>query len=103
MARTGDIALFKIVAEQGIAAGVRRIEALTGEPARRWLLDQAAVAKALADQFKVPVAEVPARVEALQAQAPQGSSASSATPGGSWRVGGGGVGGGRRARRMSAG
>jgi alanyl-tRNA synthetase len=67
--RTGDIALFKIVSEQGIAAGVRRIEALTGEPARRWLLDQAAVAKGLADQFKVPVAEVPARVEALQAQA----------------------------------
>jgi alanyl-tRNA synthetase len=69
VARTGDIALFKIVAEQGIAAGVRRIEALTGEPARRWLLDQAAVAKGLADQFKVPVAEVTARVDALQAQA----------------------------------
>ncbi len=69
VARTGDIALFKIVAEQGIAAGVRRIEALTGEPARRWLLDQAAVAKGLADQFKVPVAEVAARVDALQAQA----------------------------------
>ncbi len=68
VARTGDIALFKIVAEQGIAAGVRRIEALTGEPARRYLLDQAAVAKGLADQFKVPVAEVPARVETLDAQ-----------------------------------
>jgi alanyl-tRNA synthetase len=68
VARTGDIGLFKITAEQGIAAGVRRIEALTGEPARRWLLDQAAVAKGLADQFKVPVAEVPARVEALDAQ-----------------------------------
>jgi alanyl-tRNA synthetase len=69
VARTGDIALFKIVSEQGIAAGVRRIEALTGEPARRWLLDQAGVARQLADQFKVPVAEVPARVEAVQAQA----------------------------------
>jgi alanyl-tRNA synthetase len=69
VARTGDIALFKIVSEQGIAAGVRRIEALTGESARRWLLEQAAVAKGLADQFKVPVLEVPARVEALQAGA----------------------------------
>jgi alanyl-tRNA synthetase len=69
VARTGDIALFKIVSEQGIAAGVRRIEALTGESARRWLLDQAGVARGLADQFKVPVSEVTARVDALQAQA----------------------------------
>ncbi|MDB5442116.1 MAG: alanine--tRNA ligase [Phenylobacterium sp.] len=68
VARTGDIALFKIVTEQGIAAGVRRIEALTGESARRWLLEQAHVAKALADQFKVPVSEVAARVVALEAQ-----------------------------------
>ncbi|HEY3951669.1 alanine--tRNA ligase [Phenylobacterium sp.] len=68
VARTGDIALFKVVSEQGVAAGVRRIEALTGEAARRWLLDQAAVSKGLADQFKVPVAEVPVRVAALETQ-----------------------------------
>ena len=68
VARTGDIALFKIVSEQGIAAGVRRIEALTGEAARRYLLEQAAVAKALADQFKAPVSDVIARVEALESQ-----------------------------------
>jgi alanyl-tRNA synthetase len=67
VARTGDIALFKIVAETGIAAGVRRVEALTGEAARRYLLDQAAVAKDLADRFKSPVADVAARVEALDA------------------------------------
>ncbi len=68
VARTGDIAIFKVVQEQGVAAGVRRIEALTGESARRWLLDQAAVSKALADQFKVPVSDVPTRVATLEAQ-----------------------------------
>jgi len=67
VARTGDIALFKIIAETGIAAGVRRVEALTGEAARRYLLDQAAVAKGLADRFKSPVADVADRVEALDA------------------------------------
>jgi alanyl-tRNA synthetase len=69
VARTGDIALFKITAEQGVAAGVRRIEALTGEAARRWLLDRAQVAGHLAEAFKVPVADVTARVEGLQTQA----------------------------------
>jgi alanyl-tRNA synthetase len=68
VARTGDIALFKIVAETGIASGIRRVEALTGEAARRFLLDQAAVAKGLADEFKVPVSEVPARFDALVAE-----------------------------------
>jgi alanyl-tRNA synthetase len=68
VARTGDIALFKVVSEGGVAAGVRRIEAFTGETARRYLLDQAQVARALAEQFKVPVVEVSARIEALIAE-----------------------------------
>jgi alanyl-tRNA synthetase len=68
VARTGDIALFKIVSETGIAAGVRRIEALTGEAARQFLLGQASVARSLAQTFKVQPAEVPARVEALAAE-----------------------------------
>ncbi|WP_174302001.1 alanine--tRNA ligase, partial [Caulobacter sp. S45] len=67
VARTGDIALFKIIAETGIASGVRRVEALTGEAARRHLLDRAYVAESLAAQFKVPPSEVIARVEALTA------------------------------------
>ena len=67
VARTGDIALFKIIAETGIASGVRRVEALTGEAARRHLLDRAGVAEGLAAQFKVPPSEVAARVEALGA------------------------------------
>jgi alanyl-tRNA synthetase len=71
VARTGDIALFKIVAEQGIAAGVRRIEALTGEAARQYLLAQAGVAQTLARQFKVQPEGVPARIEALIAERKQ--------------------------------
>jgi len=67
VARTGDIALFRITSETGIAAGVRRIEALTGEAARQYLLAQAGVARSLAQSFKVQPADVPARVEALSA------------------------------------
>jgi alanyl-tRNA synthetase len=68
VSRTGDIALFKIISEGGVAAGIRRIEAFTGEAARQYLLGQAGVATALADQFKVPVNQVEARVEALVAE-----------------------------------
>ncbi|MBB5744453.1 alanine--tRNA ligase [Brevundimonas variabilis] len=68
VARTGDIALFKITGETGIAAGIRRVEAVTGEAARQFLLAQAGVAKALAQSFKVQPLDVPARVEALVAE-----------------------------------
>ncbi len=65
VARTGDIALFKIVSETGIAAGVRRVEALTGEAARLYLEGQAGIARKLAQGFKVQPADVPTRVDAL--------------------------------------
>ncbi|MBB5519419.1 alanine--tRNA ligase [Amphiplicatus metriothermophilus] len=66
--RTGDIALFKIVGEGAVAAGVRRIEALTGEAARLYLEEQAAIARAAADALKAAPAELPARIEALVAE-----------------------------------
>ena len=60
--RTGDIALFKIVGESAVSAGVRRVEALTGEAAREYLEQQASVAKAAADTLKVPVSELEKRL-----------------------------------------
>lgn len=66
VARTGDIALFKIVQEAGIAAGVRRIEALTGEAARLYVEGQAKIARNLARDFKIQPADVTGRVEGLQ-------------------------------------
>jgi alanyl-tRNA synthetase len=65
VARTGDIALFKVVSEGGIAAGIRRIEALTGEAARQYLLERERLARDLAERFKVQPSEVLARVDAL--------------------------------------
>ena len=67
VARTGDIGLFKIIAETGVASGIRRVEALTGEAARRHLLDRSGIAESLGVQFKVPPSEVAARVEGLVA------------------------------------
>ncbi len=65
--RVGDIALFKITGESAVAAGIRRIEALTGEAARLYLEDQAALARAAADAAKAPLIDLPARIEALVA------------------------------------
>jgi Alanyl-tRNA synthetase len=65
VARTGDIALFKVVSEGGIASGVRRIEALTGEAARQYIEGQARIARNLARDFKVQPGDVPGRVENL--------------------------------------
>ena len=62
---TGDIALFKIVSESAVASGVRRIEALTGEAARLWLIDRDNKIKDLAAILKTSPEDVPARVAAL--------------------------------------
>src|SRR5690606_30225312 len=62
---TGDIGLIRLVSEGAVAAGVRRIEALTGEAARRHLDEQDRRLKAAAAALKVAPAEVAARVEAV--------------------------------------
>ena len=62
VARTGDIGLFKIVAEAGVAAGVRRVEAVTGEGALNLVQSQQALLTQAAGEFKVPVQELPAKI-----------------------------------------
>ncbi|HXK23163.1 MAG TPA: alanine--tRNA ligase [Myxococcota bacterium] len=62
---TGDIGLLKIVGESGIAAGVRRIEALTGKGALLHLRQQEQLLRRLAELLRSPVGELPARVEKL--------------------------------------
>jgi len=63
--RTGDIGLISLVGEAGVAAGVRRIEALTGKAARKTANKQVQVVKAAASELKVPLEEMPGRIGAL--------------------------------------
>jgi alanyl-tRNA synthetase len=63
--RTGDIGLIGGLTDSGVAAGVRRIEALTGTLARKSAEHQASIAKGAAAELKVPLEEVPARLAAL--------------------------------------
>jgi alanyl-tRNA synthetase len=61
----GDIQLLEIVSESAVSSGVRRIEALTGEAARRWLGDREAKLREAAATLKSSPDDVPARIAAL--------------------------------------
>ena len=63
--RTGDIAVFKILSESGVSAGIRRIEATTGRTAFEYLRGQMALGQAAADRLKTPLSELSNRVGAL--------------------------------------
>jgi alanyl-tRNA synthetase len=63
--RLGDIGLFTILSESAVAAGVRRIEALTSEHARRYLTGQAEIAREAASAIKTPIGELAGRVAQL--------------------------------------
>jgi alanyl-tRNA synthetase len=65
VARTGDVALFKILSEGAVAAGVRRIEAITGEAALLHVEEEEAVLNRAAATLKVPAGELPSRIEAM--------------------------------------
>jgi alanyl-tRNA synthetase len=60
--RTGDIGLFKVVAESGVAAGVRRIEAVTGQGALAYLQQLESTVTQTAAAVKAPVAELQGRI-----------------------------------------
>ena len=61
----GDIQLLKIISESAVSAGVRRIEALTGEAARQWLSERDARLREAAAVLKSSPDEVPTRVASL--------------------------------------
>ncbi|MBO81915.1 alanine--tRNA ligase [Citromicrobium bathyomarinum] len=62
---TGDIQLFRIVSESAVSSGVRRIEALTGEAARAWLVAREEGLKDAAAALRTTPDEVTGRIEAL--------------------------------------
>ncbi|MFS0847963.1 alanine--tRNA ligase [Novosphingobium panipatense] len=62
---TGDIGLFRIVSESAVSSGVRRIEAMTGEGARQWLIGRENALKNAAGLLRTTPEEVEARVAAL--------------------------------------
>ncbi|WP_315091462.1 alanine--tRNA ligase [Aggregatibacter segnis] len=64
--RTGDIGLFKIVTETAVAAGIRRIEAITGETAIEWLQHQQTLLNQSAELLKSDVNSVTDKISLLQ-------------------------------------
>lgn len=62
---TGDIGVFRIVSESAVSSGVRRIEALTGEGARQWLVGREDALKGAASLLRTTPEDVEARVAAL--------------------------------------
>jgi alanyl-tRNA synthetase len=63
--RTGDIGLISVTSESAVASGVRRIEALTGQLARKHANDVMGLAKTAAAELRTTIEDVPARITAL--------------------------------------
>jgi len=69
VARTGDIGMFKVIGEGGVAAGIRRIEATTGKGALAWVQQQERALAGVAAALKAPVGELETRIAQLTEQA----------------------------------
>ena len=67
--QTGDIGLFKITSEGAVAAGVRRVEAVTGENALTWLHNLQQIAQNSAEVLKTDVASLVEKIQQLQDKA----------------------------------
>jgi alanyl-tRNA synthetase len=63
--RTGDIGIFKVISEGAVAAGIRRIEALTGEAAEKYVAERESALREAAALLRVDPAAVPEKVRAL--------------------------------------
>ena len=63
--RTGDVGIFKIITESGVASGVRRIEAVTGDPALQWLSTQKENMDQLATLLKSSPDQIYSKIEQL--------------------------------------
>jgi alanyl-tRNA synthetase len=68
VSRTGDVGLFKIVGEMGVASGVRRIEAVAGDVALEWVQNLNTQINKVAHLMRCPVTELTERIMALQEQ-----------------------------------
>ncbi|MGE0681620.1 MAG: alanine--tRNA ligase [Candidatus Binatia bacterium] len=68
VSRTGDIGLLKLKAESGVASGVRRIEAVTGEGALEWIRQHEQVLKEISHLLKGTEEDAAAKIERLLAQ-----------------------------------
>jgi alanyl-tRNA synthetase len=65
---TAEIGVFKIISESGVAAGVRRIEAVAGPAILEYLNVRESVVKDLSDRFKVKPEEITDRISAMQTE-----------------------------------
>jgi alanyl-tRNA synthetase len=63
--RLGDIGVIAVTSEAAVGAGVRRLEAMTGDAARRHLVQESRRLREMADLLKIPVEEAPERLAAL--------------------------------------
>lgn len=68
VSNTAEIGLFKIISESGVAAGIRRIEAVAGASVLEYLKVRDKVVRELGDRFKAKPEELPDRISALQSE-----------------------------------